>query len=413
MSALVVVASVWADHTQQVRVSRYWDADEYFRVAEQIAAHKPVTAAAPYAYRVLTPWLVARCCARDILHGFLAVNMAAAAAGSLLLAGWLGRFVEDWRVRVLVVAAYVFEWHGPVRFIYYYPVYVDPLFMVLLLAGLLSVERVFADERWWDVVALTSVTLLGALAREAMVLVPLTAVLHRGAWERRGRGAIAAAMVLPIVAAVAALTLVRLGATPRGGFTWAAAAAEHLATKPVFSLGLTWFITFGPILAVVLYDWHATARFLVSHRHLAVFLLACTAAAYVGGHDTERYLFWSAPVVYVLIGRAIERHRAALSSAALGAALLIAQVLSERVLWPVPSPSNAVMSYGDLPPAARSYSILNRLFVIDDFHWNLWSNFGSRPFHLLLLALYLAFTAVVVVWMHRREHSGLLAGGTA
>ena len=49
----------------------------------------------------------------------------------------------------------------------------------------------------------------------------------------------------------------------------------------------------------------------------------------------------------------------------------------------------------------RCEVIANRVFVIDDFHWNLWSNFGSRPFHLVQLALYLAVSAAVVALMHR------------
>jgi hypothetical protein len=41
------------------------------------------------------------------------------------------------------------------------------------------------------------------------------------------------------------------------------------------------------------------------------------------------------------------------------------------------------------------------VFVIDDFHWNLWSNFGSRPFHLVQLAFYLAISATVIALMRR------------
>jgi hypothetical protein len=39
---------------------------------------------------------------------------------------------------------------------------------------------------------------------------------------------------------------------------------------------------------------------------------------------------------------------------------------------------------------------------LDDVHWNLWSNFGSRPFHALLLALYLGFSVAMIGWIHFR-----------
>src|SRR5947208_16694825 len=110
------------------------------------------------------------------------------------------------------------------------------------------------------------------------------------------------------------------------------------------------------------------------------------------------------PILYVLVAAAIERNTAVLSRAALAATLACAQAISERIFWPVPDPGSAVASWHELPTlAAKTYSVLNRLFVVDDFHWNLWSNFGSRPFHLLLLGLYVAFSAAVVAWMRSRE----------
>ena len=137
---------------------------------------------------------------------------------------------------------------------------------------------------------------------------------------------------------------------------------------------------------------------------LAAYVVLFGALAYVGGNDTERYLFWSMPVVYLLIARALVAHRRALSSTYLAAVLLVAQVVSARVLWSIPSPSLAVASLREMPTsAAKLHSILNRLFIIDDFHWNLWSNFGSRPFHALLLAIYVAFSAAMIAWLHIRE----------
>lgn len=46
-----------------------------------------------------------------------------------------------------------------------------------------------------------------------------------------------------------------------------------------------------------------TLSFLWSHQWLGAFLGACAVLGWVGGQDAERYAFWSAPVVYVLIGR--------------------------------------------------------------------------------------------------------------
>jgi hypothetical protein len=121
-------------------------------------------------------------------------------------------------------------------------------------------------------------------------------------------------------------------------------------------------------------------------------VMAAAVTAYIAAHRGT--------IPRVLIGRAILRHRDALSSGRLLALLLIVQLVSERVFWGIPDPTSAVTAFKDLPTlGTRVYSFLDRLFVIDDFHWNLWSNFGSRPFHLLLLALYAAISAIVIVWM--------------
>jgi hypothetical protein len=126
------------------------------------------------------------------------------------------------------------------------------------------------------------------------------------------------------------------------------------------------------------------------------------ALAYVGGHDTERYFFWVMPVVYLLIAQSIERHYAVVSSAAVAGILIAGQLVAQRVLWAVPDPGTAVTPLSDVRGTlATLYAIANRVFVIDDFHWNLWSNFGSRPFHLVQLGFYLAVSAAVVALMHR------------
>jgi hypothetical protein len=400
----VAVAGLWSAHIQHYQVFRLWDSDEYYALAEQLASGAPVTASAPYVYRVLTPWIVARCCAAHIQQGFLIVNIVAGALGAVVLAIWLRRFVPDWRIRALVTAAFVFEWHAPVRYVYYNPVYADALLLLFLPLGLIFVARCAERPGAANAVALTAITFVGILAREMMLLVPLAALLHRGLWTR-GRGAMRAAVLAgPVVAAAAATVIAHRGTHPRVDYSFLAAAAYHLRHKPLFSLVLTWFMTFGPLIAVVLYDWRDALQFLRREQHLAGFLAACTVLSYIGGHDTERYLIWAAPVVYVLIGRAIVRHRAVLASVGLATVLLAGQVVSERIFWGIPNPTIEPTSLSAVPTLpGKIVSAINRLIVMDDFYWNLWSNFGSRPFHLALLAVYAAFSALIIVWLRSRS----------
>lgn len=401
--AVSALAAAWAWHTQVFQVFRYWDSDEYFLMAQQIAAGERITAAAPYAYRVLTPWMVATCCAGDIQRGFLVVNLAAGVLMSALLVWWLRPFVASAGVRLLMVAAYAWQWHGPIRFTFYYPAYVDPVFQAFVLAALIACERLVARPTAAAGAGFVGLSALGAFARETMLIAPTAALF--GSLVARPRWAAAAAgwMRTALLATLAALVGARFLATPRPGYGAVEAALMHIATKPVESIVLVWFIAFGPMVAFIAYDWRATLGFLRRRPDLAAWPVVCIALAYVGGHDTERYLFWAMPVMYLLVAQSIERHARIVSSTAVASVAVVGQLLSERVLWPVPDPGSAVTALSSVQGVgARIYAVANRVFVIDDFHWNLWSNFGSRPFHLVQLAFYLAVSAALLLLMQRR-----------
>jgi hypothetical protein len=401
--AIVAVSALWSRQIQAFQVFRYWDSDEYFRMAQQFAAGEPVTASAPYVYRVLTPWVVSRCCGGDIQQGFLLTNLAAGAALAILLVFWLRRFIQSTEVRLLMVAAYALQWHAPVRFTFYYPGYVDPVFQLLLLAALLVGDYVVSKPTFGVGVLYVLLIALGSLARETMLLAPLVGLVAAiVVWRRQG-----VTPALWFLAAMAAGLLsylaVQFGTSARGGFSFVEALLTALATKPLEALPLSWFIAFGPMLAIVAYDWRETREFLRARPDLATVLVACLVLGYIGGTDTERFVFWAMPVVYLLVARSIERHRALLTGPAVALVVVVGQLVSERVLWPVPDPGRAVTPLAEVAGLpARIYAVANRVFVIDDFHWNLWSTFGSRPFHLAQLAFYLALSAVIIAMMRRR-----------
>ncbi len=401
--AVAAAAAAWAYYIQVFQVFRYWDSDEYFLMAQQLASGDQVTAAAPYAYRLLTPWLVATCCANDIQRGFLVLNVACGFALSLLLIYWLRRFVPHPGIRVLMAAACALQWHAPIRFAFYYPAYVDPLFQVFTLAALIAAERLFSTPSVLTGLIYTALVAVGTLARETMLIVPLS-MLIGFALTRTSESAVRAKWAgVAMAAGIATFIAARAIVAPRGGYGFLDAVALHLTNKPVESLLLMSFISFGPILAIVAYDWRGTWTFLKQRADLAALPVLCVGLAYVGGHDTERYFFWSMPVVYLLIARSIDRQYRVVSSAGVMVVLVVGQLLAQRVLWAVPDPGTSVAPLSGMDGLARLYAIANRVFVIDDFHWNLWSNFGSRPFHLVQLAFYLTLSAVVIALMRRQS----------
>jgi hypothetical protein len=408
LEAFVVVilfaVTAWtAARMQHVTVTRYWDGDEYYVMTEQIAAFQAPRSAAPFVYRLATPWIVGRLWPNQIVTGFRIVNLTAALATALLLLVWLRRFIAERWARLVIVALFILEWHGPTRFVSYYPVYVDPLVFPCLIGGLILIDEIQAMKGEDDAPLLWALTLLcgfGTLCREVMVVVPLALLFIRPFDVRR---------LMPLAASAAVIAATRLWLQPRIPFSFFETAIFHIRHKPLYTWVLAWFITFGPVLLLPFYDWRRVVQTLTIRRDLLAYVVLFGGLAYIGGHDTERYLYWSMPVVYLLIAQALVAHRRALANTYLVAALVVAQAVSARILWSIPSPGLAVASLSEMPTrAAKTYSILDRLFVIDDFHWNLWSNFGSRPFHAALLALYLAFSAAMIGWIHlraRRTHA--------
>jgi hypothetical protein len=177
--------------------------------------------------------------------------------------------------------------------------------------------------------------------------------------------------------------------------------------KPLFTIPLSFFMTFGPVIAVVMYDWRRMLELAKQHAYLIPFLGGCVVTSYVGGHENERYLLWAAPVMYLMIALSLQHHATALMRSAWVFVLLVgAQALAEHVFFGIPDPSLSVGDWSALTtPGEKIWGAVNRLVVVDDFSWNLWSYFGSRPFHVLLLGLYAAFSASLITYLWWAEHA--------
>jgi hypothetical protein len=409
--AIVTLFALVSGRLQKPTPVVVWDAGQYYSMARQFAAGRAPYAESPYVFRVGVPWLVSKMWPRDPARGFFIINLASGFAIAVLLTMWLRTWgIASW-IPLAMVALVAAAWHGPVRYIYYNPGYVDPPFIALLLVGLLLIHSIAHTWSAGKIVLLALLSTAGGLVRETMVLVPVCFLLVNGPvtafvmGQRRSRPVPAWALLLPLVACVCAIALthrmVAVDVTERSSMVQAAYQWLHKAPD---SYAMGWLATFGPVLAIVAFDWRRALRFLADHEWLAAFFVGCAAVAFLGGSDTERFAFWSLPVVYLLLARAIERHANVLRSASLVAGLVVSQAVSARVFWGIPDPhAESVVALGlkSVWPD-RIYGVLNRLFVIDSFHFNLWSSFGSRPFRLFRLGLYVVVTGGFMWAMHSR-----------
>lgn len=388
-----------------------WDARQYYGMSERMARGERAFAEVPYVYRVGVPWLVSRVTPEEPRRGFSGVNIASALAIAVLLDAWLWRWVAGWRVRLALVALFAAAWHGPVRYVFFNPGYVDPPFLACTLAALLLIASLAARYSMVTLVLLLAITLIGTLVRETMALVGVALLFvdnpigGRFAVDRSEPRVPAVAKIAPLIVSLAVIlwthTIVTVDAAER---SFVGAVQQYLHKSPV-SYSLAWFTAFGPVLAIVAFDWRGAWRDLSEHEWLAALFALCAAIAFIGGSDTERFVFWSLPVVFILIGRAIERHRRVFAHVGLAAAIIALQAVSARVFWGIPDPALESASLAAQAWPARVYGVLDRLLVIDGFHWNLWSSFGSRPFKLVRLVMYLTVTGMLVFAMRMRARN--------
>jgi hypothetical protein len=429
LAVLFVVISLWAMISQKP-ARLIADGTQYHSMAMQYGAGaRVVTAEGPFVARIATPWLASRLdpLVRGFMPngleliieeanglkgfpGFYAVNILASIAATILLYRYVRVFVHQAWLRLLLMTLWVIQWHGPVRFTYFYPAHVDPLFVAALFGGLLVVERSRATRLASASVAVLAITFVATLCRETALLIPLMfGVRHWRTILNPARPGDRLWLLLPGLGWVLALLIVRALTVPDRPYDPLAAPAQMLREKPFFTWLLAWFFAFGPVtIAVIIAGWRRVRETLRQHPHFVLYLVVCGDLAFFGGTDTERILVWAWPVVLVLLGAAIDENAHVFArNRALTAILCGIALVSARIFWSIPAgvddatPTAAL----DVSPASL-FVILDKTIVINNYYSNLWSFFGSRAVHAAQLAFDLILTAGMVAMIRRlRAHS--------
>ena len=77
-------------YTQQITLIRFWDSDHYYWTTYYFATHHPVTAAAPYVYRIGLPWLVSFANPYRFGEVYREINVIAAGLSAVLWSSGCG-----------------------------------------------------------------------------------------------------------------------------------------------------------------------------------------------------------------------------------------------------------------------------------------------------------------------------------
>jgi hypothetical protein len=384
---------------------RGWDGAYYSTMADQFVHGERITTAGPFVYRVGLPILAALLNPGDLLSAFRHINLVANVLILCLFVVWLRYFFNDWKIRFLLVLMLLTQWLGPFRFLSFYPATTDNCQFAFLLLGLLGLQ-VARQHEVAGVVWVAVAVFVGTFFREAVPLVGFATLflnnpirftnLARGLRELRLAGVVQLPKplyFLPVIAGLGALACTHLLVHKTAdGYQYWKTALLWIYDKPWPTYLQAMFIVFGPALVLVLFNWRKGWTFLESNQCLLAFIGAVFVLGYVGGNDTERYLFMATPVIYVLMAKAIEDNRLLLQSRPLVLVLVAAQLIAYRAFWTIP----------DFPNDHRTPL---PVLTVPSSHFqylDLWSFHGNRLIESVSLAEYVLLALLLILWMNHR-----------
>jgi len=410
ITSVFIITSI-ASQLYQLHITlnggRSFDGLYYYQVAEQISNGEKPSSEAPFVYRIGTPLMVAYFFKNDLLNGFKVINIIGNVFSVVLFALWLRLFLKDWRIRTLLVGLFITAWHGPIRFTYFDPVYTDPWLFVLLLIGLIGIQKLKTKPNTGVVILLGLLSFVGVVFREMFLIIPIALAFTANPIPPFRVMATSLAdlrifqvikrpnyqFLFPLVLGILGIFLVRSVVFQTNDYTFIKTAIDWLYDKQISTYVHAYFITYGLLIILPIYSWRTTKKFLAENQHLLIFLLGFMLIGWIGGSDTERFLYWAMPVVYLLIGFAIQKNKDLLNSPLLILLLLGCTICSQRLFWTVPDFPNNFKT--PLP----ILSILSNKFQYLD----LWSWFGERTLMLISLSEYLILSTLFLLWMYRRS----------
>jgi len=378
-----------------------WDGVEYFSMAYQFSHGQLPRANGPFVYRIGTPFLASLLSTCNLLDAFFIVNMIANAVTVFLLYVFFRMQIPDWKIRVILIAMFMLQWHAPLRFAFYYPAYSDPYSFVFMLAGLILLTKYKANFTIGYAFLLGVIVFLGVLFRETVIMVALSVPFITNPMDvniikwnglKKNVGALRISVFLPMLFGVFGISLTHILATKTNGYSFILSATYWAYMKPFLSYILSWFISYGPILAILLYGIKDCWVFLIREQHLLILLSGFVVLAWLGGADTERMLYWSFPIVYVLIGRVICAKSELLRSFPIIIILSGLQAISERILWPIPDfPNLYSHKFPILTPAGKQFPYLD-----------LYAYHGVYLIESISLLQYVLCVGGLLLWSHNR-----------
>lgn len=298
------------------------DGVTYGSVADQFLAGVKPSGAAPFVYRLGVPWLasqVSRISGIAVDDAFRVIDIVALYVLIALIYVLALRYCQP-IFAFIVCLLYLAPFYGYVRLAFFYPVLVDTLWMVVMIASLLIMSQERLSLR--SIVLLGLLTMAGTLMRETGILIPVTFFLSLWIVRRvvsvdlllgltseplaidrafSSKRLFAGGVALLSIG-VLALLISHLAATGTGDYSFFQAAKGSAASNHAWHLIESAFLAFGgPMVALLAIKPNiALMHFRAAPSHL-IFIVLALVTSFFGGVNTVRFMSWASPLVLIAI----------------------------------------------------------------------------------------------------------------
>jgi hypothetical protein len=263
--------------------------------------------------------------------------------------------------------------------------------------GLILVNVSKGSPSFASTIGLCIVSFIGVIIREIIILVPISLLFAKNPIKKplsvsSLKYNLSWHYIAPLGCAIVGALVTHIFAVQTNNYSFLLRAIWFLYKKPALTYIYAWFIAYGPIIVILVYKWEMVIDFLKSHQFHGIYLITISVLGWIGGTDTERILYWSMPIVYLLFAIILQNGNilALLTKHYIFTAfLIISQSISQRLFWIIPDPNLST------PSSIPIISSLGNHGMYQD----LWSSGAKLKISFIFTCQYLILSVVMVLWL--------------
>jgi len=318
-----------------------WDGVFYAKMTEDFQAGQKPNTEQPFVYRVGLPFL-ASLFSGNQLRSYIILGIVANFLSFMLFWIWIRMYVDSAWMRFMAILLFICPFHSMTRRVWFVPIHTDYWDKVFLILGLILIKKAQEkQDRLKEIIILSIVTFIGVFFREIVIVVACAFLFIKNPPSvdkekpRRIKVILPRFRIfIPLIFGILGLLLTRILVEPQGSAFFTKTAFRWLSRKSPLDYIYAWFIAFGPIVVLPLYDWKNMKGFLMENQPLLIYLMGFAILGWIGGAATYRLLHWATPVVLLLFCISFRNHRELiLRNWAFMTILIASLVISQRFFW--------------------------------------------------------------------------------